>query len=247
VKILVTKGDTSRREYVFIQDSSVTTGAGLTGLVYNASNLVASYVREGSTRTAITLATQTVSGAYSSGGFVEVDATNMPGVYRFDIPDAAFATGVDKVVVMLKGAANMVPVVLEYQLINADLEDSVRLGLTALPNAAAGASGGVPLSADSSGNAKISGSFKKNTALAKFMFLMTDSTNHAPATGKTVTCTRSLDGAAFGSGTLGTPTEVANGIYYVDFASGDMNGNVVTLRATATGCDDTFVTLVTTP
>jgi len=146
MKLQVVKGYTSLRAYVFIQDSSVTTGAGLTGLVYNSSGLVASYVRPGASRTAITLATQTVTGAFSSGGFVEVDATNMPGVYRLDIPDAALATGVDSVVVMLKGATNMVPCVLEIQLTSANLNDSVRGGMTALPNAAADAAGGLPIS-----------------------------------------------------------------------------------------------------
>ncbi len=117
-KLAVKPGTTSLVAYVFIQDSSVTTGAGLTGLVFNSGSLVASYVRPAAARSAITLATQTTTGAYSSGGFVEVDATNMPGVYRFDIPDAAIASGVRSVVVMLKGAANMSPCVLEIDLSN---------------------------------------------------------------------------------------------------------------------------------
>ena len=81
----------------------------------------------------ITLATQTVTGAFSSGGFVEVDATNMPGVYRLDLPDAVCATGVNSVVVMLKGAANMAPVTLEIQLVSYDPNDSAALGLTLVP------------------------------------------------------------------------------------------------------------------
>lgn len=91
----------------------------------------------------------------------------------------------------------------------------------------------------------ITSNVKKNQALAKFAFMMTDSTNHAPATGKTVTVTRSIDGAAFGAGTLSAVTEIANGMYYVDFAAADLNGNVIVLRATATGCDDTFERIVT--
>lgn len=117
-KLAVKPGTTSLIAYVFIQDSSVTTGAGLTGLAFNTGSLVASYVRPAAARSAITLATQTTTGAFSSGGFVEVDSTNMPGVYRFDIPDAAIATGVRSVVVMLKGAANMSPCVLEIDLSN---------------------------------------------------------------------------------------------------------------------------------
>lgn len=86
---------------------------------------------------------------------------------------------------------------------------------------------------------------KKNTALANFEFLMTDSTNHTPVTGKTVAVTRSIDNGAFAAGTLSVVTEISNGIYSVDFGAGDLNGGVITLRATATGCDDLFVTLVT--
>jgi hypothetical protein len=85
----------------------------------------------------------------------------------------------------------------------------------------------------------------RNQAFLTYAFMMTDSTNHAPATGKTVTCTRSIDGGAFGAGTLANVTEVGNGIYIVDFAAADLNGKNVVLRATATGCDDTFRQLFT--
>lgn len=88
---------------------------------------------------------------------------------------------------------------------------------------------------------------KKNQALTKFAFVMTDSTTHAPVTGKTVSCTRSIDGGAFGAGTLANVTEVGNGIYTVDFGAGDLNGNVIVLRATASLCDDTLVTIITQP
>lgn len=121
-KHTITKGDTSRIEYIFIQNSSLTTGAGLTGLAFNSAGLTAYYVRAGAAATSVTLATQTAAGAFSSGGFVEVDATNMPGVYRFDPPNAAFASGVDKVIFILKGATNMAPVTIEYQLTDVDLE-----------------------------------------------------------------------------------------------------------------------------
>lgn len=88
---------------------------------------------------------------------------------------------------------------------------------------------------------------RKNTALANFEILMTDSTNHAPVTGKAVTVTRSIDGGAFAGGTLGAVTELSNGIYKFDFAAGDLNGDVVTLRAIAAGSDDLFLTIRTTP
>jgi len=83
------------------------------------------------------------SAAWSSAGFVEVDAALMPGVYRFDVPNVVFATA-DKSVVMLKGATNMAPVVLEYQIVGFNPDDAVRLGLTAIPNIAQGTTGSLP-------------------------------------------------------------------------------------------------------
>lgn len=52
---------------------------------------ITAYYRSGATGTltAITPATQSVGGAYSSGGFIKLSDANAPGGYRFDIPDAA--------------------------------------------------------------------------------------------------------------------------------------------------------------
>lgn len=143
MKYQIKKGRTSYVGYVSVDDSSSTIGAKLTGLVFNSGSLTAYYARQGGAATAITLATQTATGAYSSGGFVAVDGTNMPGVYRFDIPDAVLASGADNAVIVLKGATNMVPVHLEIELVAYDPQDAVRAGLTALPNANAEAAGGL--------------------------------------------------------------------------------------------------------
>lgn len=143
MKLQVVKGTTSKLLQVFIQDSSSAVGAGLTGLVFNTASLTAYYYREGAaTATAITLATMTL-GTWATGGFIVVDGTNMPGVYQLGIPDAALVTGANSVIVLLKGATNMAPLLLEFQLQNADPYDGVRGGLTALPNAAAAATGGL--------------------------------------------------------------------------------------------------------
>lgn len=65
-----------------------------TGLVYNSAGLTC-YFREGATGSAtqLTLATQTVGGAHSDGGFVLIDDTNMPGVYRLDLSDTILNSG----------------------------------------------------------------------------------------------------------------------------------------------------------
>ena len=138
------KGSTSKSIYVFVRDSSQTDGRGLTGLVFNTPNLAAYYVRTAGTPTAITLATlANAQAAWSSGGFVAVDGTNMPGLYRLDVPDAVLASGVDEAYVTLRGAANMEPVTVRVQLTSMDLNDGVRGGMTALPNANAEATGGL--------------------------------------------------------------------------------------------------------
>jgi hypothetical protein len=136
-------GVTSQTIDIFIQDSSSTTGAGLSGLAFNSSGLKA-YYRKGATgsATSITLATQTVGGAWSSGGFVEIDATNMKGVYRFDVPDTVLAA-TPWAILYFYGATNMAPVVAELEIVSYNPFDGVRLGLTALPNAAAEAAGGL--------------------------------------------------------------------------------------------------------
>jgi len=246
MKLSILAGSTSQTVNVFIQDSSSTTGAGLTGLVFNTSSLVAYYALPRAAAVSITLATlAAVTSSYSSGGFKEIDATNMPGWYRFDIPDAALASG-RFVSIHFKGATNMAPLPVEIELTAWNNQDAVRGGLTALPNANAAANGGLA-TCDANNSVKIQTSSKKNQSLSKFEFVMTDSSTHAPATGKTVSITRSIDGGAFGAGTLGSVTEVANGVYYTDLPAADLNGNVVTLRATATGCDDLFVTFTLEP
>lgn len=85
------KAATSKTIYLHARDAA--TGAPKTGLVYNTSGLVASYALNQSARAAITLATlASASAVWSSGGFVLVDDTNMPGLYRLDVPNAALAS-----------------------------------------------------------------------------------------------------------------------------------------------------------
>lgn len=107
----IAKDSTSRSIDFEILDSTSTTGGRKTGLVYNTASLTAYYHRQGGSATAITLATlAAANSAFSSGGFKEIDATNMPGIYRLDIPDAALATGADYVTITLKGATGMAQV-----------------------------------------------------------------------------------------------------------------------------------------
>jgi hypothetical protein len=78
---------------------------GATGLTFATSGLAAYYVRNQSAPVAITLVTQTATGAWSSGGFAEISSSLVPGVYRLDVPNAAFAAGASDVTIVVRGAS----------------------------------------------------------------------------------------------------------------------------------------------
>ena len=148
----IKSGSTSQTIDIFVLNSSSTVGAGLTGLVFNSAGLTC-YYRKGAlgAATPVTLATLAlITTPWATGGFREVDATNMPGLYRFDIPNLALDTA-GITVIYFKGATNMAPVVLEIEVVAVDVFDGVRMGLTSLPNAVAGAINGVPLSVAAGG------------------------------------------------------------------------------------------------
>ena len=120
--VFVTAGKTSFSHDVALVQKAAATSPGdpITGLAFNTSSLTAYYrIPATGTLTAITLATQTVGGAYSSGGFVEVSSTNAPGMYRFDVPNAVLATaGVSSVT--FNGAANQATHTVFYVCLAAD-------------------------------------------------------------------------------------------------------------------------------
>jgi len=102
---------------------------GVTGLTFATSGLAAYYVRNQSAPVAITLVTQTSTGAWSSGGFAEISSSLVPGVYRLDVPNAAFAAGASDVTIVVRGASGTNGAVLTVTLSSG--------GLTAAQTAAA--------------------------------------------------------------------------------------------------------------
>lgn len=248
MKLSILAGATSQSVNLFVRDSSSTTGAGLTGLAYNTSGLTCYYTFAGAnaTATAVTLATlAAVNSAYSSGGFKEIDSTNMPGWYRFDIPNAALATSKGRSVAFhLKGATNMAPLPFEVELTGWDNQDGVRGGLTALPNATAGANTGLPVvgtqvpnaTAGASGGLHINGSNSGTTTFAALTvtgaFTISDglaisrSTSNASAI--TATGNGTGTGAVFTSGSGATGDGV-------QMTAASTNGNGLALTKTGTG------------
>jgi hypothetical protein len=91
---------------------------GATGLTASTTGLSAYYNRTRTASVSITLVARTIAQAWTSGGFAEVDATNMPGVYRLDVPDAALAAGADDVTIVVRGASGTNGAVMTVTLIN---------------------------------------------------------------------------------------------------------------------------------
>jgi hypothetical protein len=93
------KADSTSVSIPFFLQSS-TTGAGETGVTGSTSGLKIYYWRIGSSATVVTTTTLgAITSPFSSGAIKEVDATNMPGEYRLDVPNGAWVTGVDWVVI----------------------------------------------------------------------------------------------------------------------------------------------------
>lgn len=136
-------------------DSSSTTGAGLAGLTSASTGLiVGTIVDNEATSTAYTVAGSTIEtittlGTYAAPTatkcrFKEVDATNHKGLYEFQFADARFAVASAKsILISVAGATNLQQADFLVQLTSIDPYDSVRGGMTALPNAAAAAIGGL--------------------------------------------------------------------------------------------------------
>jgi len=151
--MIVTAGKTNVSVYYYIVGDAghATPGEPVTGLLFSdiETGGSASYVRQGAARVDLTLKTlASASAAHDDGGFILVDDTNQPGVYRCDYADATFATGVDQAIlsIVVASANNAVAAPILVDIFDIDVRDSVRGGMTSLPNAAADAVGGLPIS-----------------------------------------------------------------------------------------------------
>jgi hypothetical protein len=140
-------GQTSVIIRVKLRNSSVATGAGLTGLTSASTGLRISTIADNeAAATAYTAAGATIEsiatlGTYAAPTatkcrFKEVDATNHPGLYELQIADARFAVaGAKSLTITLSGATNLAEcdVVIPLRAVNP--YDAQRFGLAALPAA----------------------------------------------------------------------------------------------------------------
>lgn len=149
-----TVGATSQCFAVFIADSSVTTGAGKTGLAYNTPSLVCYYFRNetgtGETATQITMASSTL-GTFTSGALKEISSGNMPGWYEFCPPDTALATGALSVALQCQGAANMAPMNLRVLLFGTADVNVVSIANDVITSAAVATSAATEIGASATG------------------------------------------------------------------------------------------------
>lgn len=207
---------TSKLIRVYI--TTLATGAALTGVVFG--DITMRYIIEGASATVpITPATMTV-GTWASGGFKEIDATNMPGWYEVGVPNAAFASG-KSVGIQIKGSTGTA---------------------TGMANC------NVEIQEDTS--VIVQYTIHKNQAYANFQFPMTLTVDHiSPYTGagNTVSGKVSLDGTVTTLTNTGSISAVSGigGIYLINLAAADLNGNSVALIFSASGCDDTKIFFTT--
>lgn len=124
---------------VVIRIIDSTDGTPETAVVYNTAGIDMEYRRELAASVDITEATlAALTTAHADGGFLHIGN----GYYRLDLPDAACAAGATGVLV--HGIVTGMVVIGTYiELVAYNPYDAVRLGLTALPNAAAEAAGGL--------------------------------------------------------------------------------------------------------
>lgn len=274
MKLILKKGATSQRVGIFLQDTSKSDGSGLTGIV--AANLTCYRWREddgNANATQLSLSGGT-RGTWSSGGFVEKDATNMPGLYELGLDNNGLVTGAEWVIYMLKGATNMAPVLLEIELVDVDLFDAVHFGLSALPNAAANAANGLHTIGTGAGQIQVDGSGNafvdvkeintvsctgrdlgasvllanppgiRKNATLTNFMFVMFDSSGLPKTGLTGFTAQRSIDGA-AFGALGTVAEVGNGVYMVTLGTGDTNGDVITYYFAATGAVPTIITIKT--
>jgi len=136
----ILQGSTDQSVVIRIIDD--TTGLPETGVVWNTAGIDMWYRREGAVSVDIVEAIRaTLDAAHADGGFLHIN----DGYYRLDLPDAAVAAGANGV--MVAGAVTgMIVIGCYVPLVAYNPYDAVRMGMTALPNAAADAAGGLPIS-----------------------------------------------------------------------------------------------------
>src|SRR6059036_563313 len=128
---LVTVRAGSRSRLLHVHARAMDGSGPRTGLTAGSPGARAAYIREGEPGAVEVPLSPGAVGEWSSGGFVEVDAELLPGVYQFGAPDELLASGSARALLLLRFEGAVVDPV-DVDLVAFDPQDTVRLGLTAL-------------------------------------------------------------------------------------------------------------------
>lgn len=189
----VIAGVTSVIVQIKIYNSTVTTGAGLTGLTNSTCGTL--YYKRSSGTASVSVGTintistfGTYNGSATAAAFKEVDSANMPGVYELHLPNNAFVSGASEVMFLLKGGTNAAPVELKFE-----LEPTAY----AVPDLSV-----------------INNELYKNTAGQRLIIFIHNSVTGLPVTGESsnITSYVSIDGSSFDVRAY-TWSEIGNGYY----------------------------------
>ncbi len=143
----VAAGSVSFSAILFLQDTTAgnaSVGLGLAGLTSASSGLQAWYARTRGSSTSIGLTPLgSATAGWTSGGFIGVDSVNMKGVYRLDVPDAAFASGADQVILNFPavGGLNLAQADVLYEITGWNNQNAVSGGLSAFGDVTVGTGG----------------------------------------------------------------------------------------------------------
>lgn len=123
MKRKIKAGTTDLSVYIFVQDASSTVGAGLTGLTGGMTPPIQYGYRGASVGGSGVISSGNIS-VHSDWTLAEVSSSGMPGVYQLDIADVVLEASGDSSVIMLHGATNMVPVLIEIELDKIDYQSA---------------------------------------------------------------------------------------------------------------------------
>jgi hypothetical protein len=128
--LVIRAGSRGRRAYVFARDAG--TGAlGVRGLRYDSLGARAGYLRSGSAEVRRIALRPGHADRHVPGGFREVDAGLLPGVYEIGLPDEVLAGGAPRVIVSIQApGATIEPVMIS--LVAYDPREPERLGMASL-------------------------------------------------------------------------------------------------------------------
>ena len=125
----IRSGTTSKRLLVYLGDANGPGGA--LGLRHDSPGASVAYVRDDETAARPVVLRPPNGERHVPGAFIEVDPALVPGVYRFDVPDAVLAPGATRVVLVFRFPGAITQPV-EIDLVAYDAQDPVRLGMGAI-------------------------------------------------------------------------------------------------------------------